>query len=372
MHRPLIAVVGDANRCTRPEVARVAASGLGLELAKRECRLLVFSSSKDFIEWEAVQGYLGLETKIPERSVEVRYPPALHGRFPGEVEGDKRFVRRQQSGDWEASIYPSFAEVDGIVLVGGNYTAKICGLLAMGSRTPVVALAGLGGGALQVWQYLQGEIGRLPSADELNLMAVPEWHERSASELVDALLAQRDRKLEQQRMALRDDGAQERARRLRWVALLGAALFVLVLLILVELLAPQVSRGRLWLLFAGPAVAGASGALIRMLWDARGAPEAAEELPPLTTVLALGAFASGAAGLLFLLPQLWILEKLTDASLLKLAGFAVPIGLVAGLTMDRVFARLIKIEVPMDMAAGVRPAALTAGPTKGRARTTAR
>ena len=357
MDRPLIAVVGDANKCTKPDVARRAARELGLELARRNCRILVFSSSQEFIEWETVEGYLSCEAKIPERSIEVRYPATLHGRFPNEVDGDRRFVRSQQGGDWEASIYPSFAEFDGIVLVGGNYTTKISGLLAMGSRTPVVSLAGMGGGAHQVWQYLQGAIGRLPSPDELNLMAVPDWHPRSASDLVDALLAQRDRKLEQQRMALQDAGALKRASRLRQVALLGAVLFVLVLLILVELMEPQVSRGRLWLLFAGPAIAGASAALIRMLWDAYGAPASAEELPALGTVLALGLFASGVAGLFFLLPQLWILEKLTDANLLKLAGFAVPIGLIAGLTMDRVFARLIRLEVSLDMPGGAKPAA---------------
>lgn len=372
MERPLIAVVGDASKFTKPDVACRAAGELWLELARRGDRIVVFSSSQEFIEWEVVQGYLGCEAKIPERSIEVRYPPTRHGRLPSEVDGDRRFGRSQRGGGWEASIYHSFAEFDGIVLVGGNYTTKISGLLAMGSRTHVVALAGLGGGTHQVWQYLHGTIGRQPSNDELNLMAVPDWHERSASDLMDTLLAQRNRKLEQQRSALQDAGALERARRLRVVALLGVVLFVLVLLILVELMEPQVSQGRVWLLFAGPAVAGASSALIRMLWDALGGPASAGELPSVATVMTLGAFASVAAGPLFLLPQLWILERLTDAGLLKLAGFAMPIGLIVGLTMDRVFASLIKIDVPLDMPAGFKPAAAVAAPATGRASTTAR
>ena len=92
--------------------------------------------------------YLSSEPKVTERSIEVRYPPELHGRFPGEQDGDKRFVRSQQGGDWEASIYPSFAQIDGIVPIGGGYT--ISGLLAIGSQTPLVALGGMGGQAHQV------------------------------------------------------------------------------------------------------------------------------------------------------------------------------------------------------------------------------
>jgi len=350
MTRPLISVVGDASKCSNPELGRRAAREIGLELARRDCRVLVFSSSKDYVEWDVVQGYLGSEAKIPERSIEVRYPPKLHGRFPGEEDGDKRFVRSQQGDDWEASIYPSFAEIDGIVLIGGGYTTKISGLLAIGSQTPVVTLGGMGGEAHQVWQYLRSAEGRLASANDLNVMASPEWHDRSASEVADVLLGQRNRKLEQQRRAMQDAGAVRRARSLRLVAMLGSALFLAMLLILVELMATsQVSRLQLWLLLGAPAVAGASGALIRLLWNAYADPVPAANLPALTTVLALGIFASGAAGLFFLLPQLWILGSLTDANLLKLAGFAVPIGLIAGLTMDRVFARLIKVEVPLEM-----------------------
>lgn len=366
MERPFITVVGDASKSVNPELARRAAREIGLELATQGCRILVFSSSQDFVEWEVVQGYLGCKVEIDERSIEVRYPPALHGRFPGERDGDKRFVRSQQGGDWEASIYPSFAEVDGVVLIGGGYTTKISGLLAIGSQTPLVALGGLGGQAQQVWQYLQGAIGRLASVDDLNLMAAPDWHDRSASEIVGALLAQRARKLELQRQALRDAGALRRSRALRGVALLGAALFVLMLLLLVELMGAQVSSGRLWLLFGAPAVAGASGALIRLLWDAHTAPKPDMALPALTTVLALGVFASGSAGLLFLLPQLWILEQVTNANLLKLAGFAVPIGLIAGLTTDRVFARLLKIDLPLEVPAGGKAGA--GNSAKGRAK----
>ena len=143
MERSLVAVIGNASKTTNPELAKRAGRELGAELAKRNFRILVFSASQEFIEWEAVQGYMGSAKKIAG-SVEVRYPPNLHSLFP-ERAGDPFFVRRQQSGDWEASIYPSFAEIDGLVLIGGAYTTKIAGLLAMGSKTPIITLAGLGG-----------------------------------------------------------------------------------------------------------------------------------------------------------------------------------------------------------------------------------
>ncbi len=144
VERPLIAVVGDASRASDPSLAKRAARELGNELRKRNCRLLVFSSSAQFIEWETVQGYRDTKDRLPPASIEVRYPPDLHSLFPNEKPDDVVFVRRQQGRDWEASIYPSFAEVKGLVLVGGAYTTKIAGLLAMGSKTPVITLAGLG------------------------------------------------------------------------------------------------------------------------------------------------------------------------------------------------------------------------------------
>jgi hypothetical protein len=106
MRVPLIAIVGDANKTKNPSLARQAAEEIGGELAQRGCRILVYSSSPDFIE----MGGSGLpEIKGPAelRSVEVRYPPELDGRFPGEEPNDIRFVRTQQTGDWEASVYPS-------------------------------------------------------------------------------------------------------------------------------------------------------------------------------------------------------------------------------------------------------------------------
>jgi hypothetical protein len=127
MERPLIAIIGDADKTKDPELARKAAGEIGAELAKRGCRLMVYSTSSKFVEWEVVQGFLRTKIKKEARSIEVRYPPELDARFPGEKPDDPLFVRTQQGGDWEVSIYPSFANLDGLILIGGGKPQKLRG-----------------------------------------------------------------------------------------------------------------------------------------------------------------------------------------------------------------------------------------------------
>lgn len=346
-HRPLVAVVGDASKCRNPKEARQACEALGTELAQRGCRIIVFSSSRDYIEWELVKGYLAVPN-TPPGSIEVRYPPDLDGRFEGEKPGDPRFIRTQQTGDWEASMYPAFALFDGVVLIGGSQTARIMGLLALGSKTPLIALGGFGGGAEQVWNYLKSDRHAVASDAELNLMAERQWHGGSAQRLIDALLAQRERRVEAAREATRELSQVRRAKSLTRLATIGCLLFFAVLLAMVELLAGTLSRGALWVLFGAPALAGASAAAIRVIYDHWSDPQQQLEPRPIVMTVALGFWAAGAVGLLFLLPQIWVLGTLDAAHVGKLSGFAVPIGIIAGLTLDKVFPRLIKTEVPIE------------------------
>jgi hypothetical protein len=352
--RPLIAVVGDARRCKDPAEARKAAEQLGAELARHGCRVRVFSSSPEFIEWEVVRGYLDANVKVAPKSIEVRYPPELDGLFEGEKPDDPRFSRARQQGDWEASIYPSFAEVHGLVIMGGAYTTKILGLLALGSRTPLVTLAGMGGAAEEVWRYIQADRHRTTTDDELNLMINPRWHERSAARLVEVLLEQRQRQLDEQRQ--RALGASERRRRqmLTRLAMLGSALFLIVLALFAEMAAsPNVPRLWTWFLFGAPAIAGASGAAIRVLWDNWDRRDTLD-LRPMAMTIALGFWAAGVAAALFILSQLWVsgdLNALSETSVKRLAGFAVAVGLIAGLTLDKVFPKLLKVDIPVELPA---------------------
>jgi hypothetical protein len=348
MERPLIAVVGDAKKTKNPEIARRAAEDLGAELAKRGCRILVYSSSPEFVEWELVSGFLRAKVKKEPRSIEVRYPPDLDARFPGEKPDDPLFVRSQQGGDWEASFYPSFASLDGLVLIGGGYTTKIAGLLSLGSKTPLLTLGGMGGAAHEIWLQLRADRNSTASDDDLNLMASQTWTESSAERFVAALMEQRRRKLKLEREAALSQSERHRRLLLTILALLGCGLFGIVLLALVESLASHVSRGYLWILFGTPAVAGASGAAVRVVWENWQQRAVPLELRPVTMTIVLGFWASGVAGALFVLPQIWALKALDSDQAAKLCGFAVPIGLLAGLTLDRFFPKLIKYELPLE------------------------
>lgn len=350
MNRLLIAIVGDANKCDFPDLGRQAASQIGTALARRGCRIMVFSSSQAFVEWEAVQGYLkGLSNKAEPRSIEVRYPIDLDGRFPGEKPNDPLFVRTPQSGDWEASIYPSFARLDGVVLIGGGNTTKIAGLLALGSKTPLAALGGLGGAAQQVWGYARADRNSAASDDDLNLMASKDWSDRSASQFVQSLIDQHERRIELERLSAMDSTERQRRKALTGLAIIGSLLFALVALALVESLAQGgLPRSGLWLLFGTPAVAGASGAAVRVLWDHWKQTNIPVDIRPVVMTVALGFWAGGVAGALFALPQVWLQSTLELVLLSKLAGFAAPVGLLAGLTLDKVFPKLINMDVPVD------------------------
>jgi hypothetical protein len=354
MQPPLIAVVGDANKSLNPVVAKTAAEDLGRELARRGSRILLFSSDPTYIEDDIVRGYLGSGAKTPANAIQVRYPPSMHRLFSGEKEGDERFDRQPQGKDWEVSFYPWLSVADGIVLIGGGYTTRVAGLIAIGSKTPIVTLGGLGGAAEDVLEYLRQARHSIATEAEVNLMARPTWGSSSASHCVDALLEQTKRKqaLNQQTEFLKSES--KRVRGLTILATVGSLLFVAVLLAIAEAMhSDQTPRWVMWILFGAPAAAGASGAAIRGLWDhysrqeATGAPL---KLRPIGMTISLGFWASGVAGALFLLPQIVSMGQLQPSQAFRLLSFSSLVGLLAGLTLDRVFPRLIKIEVPIESA----------------------
>jgi hypothetical protein len=195
----------------------------------------------------------------------------------------------------------------------------------------------MGGAAQDIWLQLKADRNSSASEDELNLMASQAWTETSAERFVAALLEQRRRKLELQRRAAMSETERHRQRTLTTLALVGCGFFAIVLVALGACLQIQVPGWSVWILFAAPSIAGASGAAIRVLWDNWQQGTAPLELRPVTMTVALGFWVSGAAGILFVLPQIWALGELDSSRVLKLCGFAVPIGLIAGLTLERVF-----------------------------------
>jgi hypothetical protein len=349
MATPLVAIVGDANKAAQPEVAKKAAADLGNELAKRGSRILVFSSDPNMIEYEIVKGFRESKSKKEKGAIEVRYPPNLEGRFPGETPGDPLFHRKPLGDEWEASFFPSLAEVDGLILVGGGYTTKVSGLIAIGARTPLLCLAGFGGAAKQVLDHLRSDSHRLATDDELNVMAQLAWTPASARSCVDALFNQAERQIEAENNSTFIVNQRKHTHALSVLALTGLVLFLLVLCSIAEAWhSDQISRSLVLLLFGTPAVAGASGAVVRVVWDYWRQETAPSVLKPAFMTAVLGFWASGVAGSLFLLPQLLTLTSLQATQAARLLPFAALIGLLAGLTLDKVFPKLTRMDVPLD------------------------
>lgn len=338
--RPLIAVVGDISSTRRLDpppradanLARMAAEQLGGELARRGARLLVHGGP--FLEADVVRGYVAANP-AEDHSILMWYsqddvPPP----FPEDTGTSKLFDRRADKGpDWETAFYRSIAGADGIVLMGGAHAAKVAGLVAIGSRMPILALPEFGGGAAKVWSALTaGE--DLPTRAEISEMAKP-WSSASAAACVTALLAQ----VERRRMVL---GAPKPA-----LTLLAALLFIGALAII-----PAVWGGgafEVWMLFLAPLLAGGAGASIRPVADRlRGNAGVPSTL--LATVV-VGLMAGGIGGVLFVTAQLTGDPTLaSDAA--KVAGYArrsipyaMAVGFIAGLTADAVFGRLLGMNV---------------------------
>jgi hypothetical protein len=365
---PLIAVVGSASdakkdelKLLNPEQARQAAMELGRELAKAGCRMIVYSSYPEFIEFDAVSGFVSAKPTSPG-SIQVRYPLSCpQPPFPDQTGYEDLFDwRPDRSADWEVAFYRSLEEVDGMILIGGGGSTLIGGLVAMGRRLPMVALASFGGAGAKVWESLSVERD-LTTREDISLMARPKWTSTSASECIQLLLAQRQR-LQRERevrrlQELRQSGAVQRQ------ALVAMLLFLLAIAA-VPLAWGDASisyRLLLWLLFVSPLLGGVSGATSRMVFDwQQGKVPHTPQSAWITA--ALGLVAGGVSGLLFISAQLSALpadstdvaSKLQQAQASHLVPFALAIGFTAGLTLDAVFRKLTGMDVVHSEAVEVK------------------
>jgi hypothetical protein len=313
-----------------PARAKKAAEELGGELARRGARLLVYGGP--FLEADVVRGFVAADPK-QDRSILMWYskdkePPP----FPEEATHPKLFERRSERGtDWETAFYRSITRADGVILIGGAYATMISGQVAIGARIPILTLPEFGGAASKVWETLSpGE--DLPVREEITLMAQP-WTATSAPACVSTLLAQRQRKQ-------LGAGAPRPA-----FAILAGVLFLIALAII-----PWVwgkNSFAVWMLFMAPLLAGGAGSALRPMVDRlRGTPGVTQAV---LATLVLGLVAGGIAGILFVTAQMTGNPELTTSGLEEYASrtipYAVGIGLIAGLTSDAVFNKLLGLEV---------------------------
>jgi len=339
---PIVAIVGSAKNGDK---ASAAAETLGRELAKAGFRILVYSSEPDFLECHVVRGYVASGIAL-RCSVEVRYP--LHGVKPAFAEQSTNRElfdwRPDHAPDWEMSFYQSLSEVQGVILIGGGPSTLIAGAVARGHQLAIVALPGFGGKAEQVWQNLRPGPD-LANNDEISLMAHPDWTDQMGADCVKALTDQLARKAEIIRQKRLEEVRKETSIRRHAVVagLLFIAAFAMVPISAWDKPVPWIVMAAL---FVCPALAGISGATIRLVFDLR---QGSVPLSPQSAITtgALGLIAGGIAGLLFITAQMATATE--PGALPKQAARLVPfcflIGFTGGMTLDAVFRKLIATDV---------------------------
>lgn len=343
---PIVTIIGNTKTS---EESRDAAMDLGRALAKGGFRIMVYSSGPDFLEGPVVAGYVESKAAKPH-SIQVRYP--LHGEkpeFPEQRTDPQLFDWRPDSRqNWEMSFYTSLQEADGAILLGGGDSTLVAGLVALGQRIAIVTLAAFKGRAAEVWEALQP--GRdLPSADEISLMARPEWSSESADDCVKSLRNQLDRRQAEIKQRRLDELRKETNITLH--AVLAVVVFLLAFGCIPYAWTSDLDLDTMiFLLFFSPILAGIAGSTIRLVLDLRSGAVPLSRQSVITTA-ALGLVAGGVAGALFIAAQVNILT--TDqipSQAGKLVPFGVVVGFIAGLTLDAVFRKLMASDV-VDLSA---------------------
>jgi hypothetical protein len=342
MVRPQAAIVGSVDESREfnppvadPAAARLACEELGRELAVAGWDLVVYSAKPTFIEADVVRGYVG-SGKAVAASIHVRAPIGKGSFVEYADQPDVFDVRPDPSGDWEVSFYRSLSGCDGVILLGGGRSTLITGLIALTMRLPVLAVATFGGNARKVWERLSEETGQ--SEADIAEMG-KSWEDGSAAQLVQSLERQRQERLERERAAARRERTEARRAKTSLavaVVLLLAAVAGLVL----SWGSRPGSAGSIALLALVPMLAAAAGALIRTSLDVgRDWMRAG----------VLGGAAGLITGLLYVASQLLgspaVLDPGQTAAVRRLLFFVLPIGFVAGLTFDAVYAKLRGADV---------------------------
>ncbi len=331
-----ISIVGRAGEQTKSEepvdaeLADAVARALGAQLARRGHRLMVYDA--DSIEGPVVAGYVDANPRA-DHAILVRQSHLHPSLFPEEKDHPRLFQRITDMTDhWEVSFYRSLFESDGVVLIGGGSPTFIAGQVAIGARIPLLALEKTGGSARVVWGTISPGVD-LPTADEhvwmgqtLSDEAVVKW--------VDALEAQ-----DRRRHAVE-------SRPIRWHAVCAAGLFLASLLfalgshLFFPYLEPSQSLG---LLVASMALGGSAGAAIRMVFERRYG-SGPLVTPSLEVTLALGMLAGALAGLLYMVAQPGDIDLETPGAI-RLVSIIAVVSVVAGLTAESVFRKLLGIDV---------------------------
>lgn len=362
MPEPTITILGSVDprrevelKLRDPLVARRAAEEIGAELAKKGCRILVScpgTPQAEFAEALVIRGYVssGLAKR---NSIEVHRPLRFPlAPFPEEATHRQLFqYELKDSDDWAIATFLSHGKSSGMVILGGGQSTLISGMVGVGYRVPILSMAAFGGKAEEIWAVLRSSDHKLATQQELNLMAEPGWSADSAQRCVEALLSQYQRKQEG-----RDPALANESKRVTAIAAVSLLAFVALLAPVAEYSRGQ-SLGRLlsYALFLVPALAGVVGSLVRIVFEWAQASKRLAVQSPAAISAALGGVAGGVSGLFFVLAQKIAIGELQAKQAVILLPFVLIVGLVAGLTLDKVFPKLLTLDVVKTEAIEGKP-----------------
>jgi hypothetical protein len=346
---PQVLIVGSADpdrtdydpKLTDSAGARQAAEQIGAELARRGCRIVVYSASPTVIESDVVRGFVSALKRGAKNMIEVRYPYNVPDSFSfPEAENQPQVFLSMpdRNTDWEASFFASLRGADGVLIIGGGPSSQAIGYAALAYDVPVMSVAYFGGAAEKVWLAIKAGF-HLPTDEEVRSMKPASWSPNAAGKIVDALFAQCEARRAREAARQENDAAAAAAAsemRVQQMRTKRATSAVLVLVIAIGIAVwgfalPEPRTNFLFnllLMLVGP-VAGAGAALAWSAWVAR------EDNRSGYVVGGLGFVAGLVSSLLYLLAQFSV-----SGDVKTIKGFAIyfamATGLLAGFTMDQV------------------------------------
>jgi hypothetical protein len=330
--------------------APTSGRALGKALAEFGHPILVFSSSKDFLEAHVVEGYVQ-SGKAKEKSIIMLYPrdkdPKIHSDFAEQSTQPRLFDPRiDVHPRWEASFFQSLPDVEGLLLLGGGHATLVMGLMALANKMPIVSLATFGGSAEEIWAMMADKLW-IDTGDRQE-MGRGSWSDDRATDLVASLGRQRAKldEIRSEKEAVARKQQQDRNLRSRRAIVYGVIAAILTVSGVFG--SPSIFGPKIWLAFYAfcfasiPICAGMAGAMFYTLRRAAAHP------PSIGEAQAHGFWAGLGSAILFFVSQVTsnrAITSLPDAVMKGVGGldilllFSLMIAFVAGLTYEAVFGK---------------------------------
>jgi hypothetical protein len=340
-YMPYVAIIGGLwtlkDDPAKTAEAKKMAREIGAALANAKMGLVVYFSNDESLEPHVVSGYVeALPPGTGASSIRVRFAESQRDQVQFAEEATRKdvFDRVLFGGkDWEAPFYRSLAVADGVdavLLMAGARSTLIAGQIAVARLLPVLAI-----------DKFDGSAGIIRTELAFVANAYPSSTTHSTAQLVEWLKAQVETRAKERAKARDLERKYKKVTSQRGKTCWAGGAFVVLLATVFYGLAKAPEPGLYpFLTFIGLIAAGATGALVRLVFWGE------EDTPPIKSLL-LGGFAGFAVGVAYLIPQ-WVgaPEVLApSATVVKATDkiqfvSAVLVAISAGVGFDTIFIRL--------------------------------